>query len=344
MKRTNALISVILFVSVFIISSCQNNREKKGSVQVGTKEPKQVVNLHIERFEKDLFSINPDSVKEAVPMLKNKYGEFFEIFNFVLKLGAPKDPRYTELLKKFITDYFENLSYNKVIEVYPNLDKLTSDLNMAFTNYKEYFPGKRVPRVFTWISGWNQSIVTSDTILGIGLDLFLGKECEYYSNLGLAKYIRYTLQKEYIVPECIKTWGNTEFEFKGAENNVLNNMLYKAKIWYFAKKILPQTPDTLLFGFTPGQLKWCNNNKEQMWTYLVEHKMLFSTDLMTIKKLIDPAPFTLYFTKESPGTAAVWLGYKIIEAYMKNNTNVSLPELMQEKDYQMLLRKSNFKP
>jgi hypothetical protein len=342
MKRTNLLVLITLFASVFIINSCQSNREKTASVQAGNIEYK--THVKIERFEKDLFSINPDSVKEAIPMLQAKYGEFFEIFNYVLKLGTPKDPRYAETLKKFITDYFENLAYNKVMEIYPRLDDLTEDLNKAFTVYKEYFPEKRIPRVYTWVSGWNQSVVTSDTILGIGLDLFLGKDCEYYSNLGLAKYIRHTLQKEYIVPECIKTLGNTEFEFKGSENNVLANLLYKAKIWYFAKKILPGTPDTLLFGFTPDQLKWCNKNKEQMWTYLIEHKMLYSTDLMTIKKLIDPAPFTLYFTKESPGCATVWLGYKIIEAYMKNNPNITLPQLMQEKDYQAILRKSNFKP
>jgi len=344
MRRTSSIATIIFFTTMVIISSCQCNREKKGQISATSLVKRTEVKIHIERFEKDLFSISPDSMSLAILNLKAKYGELFDIFNYALKLGSPKDPRYPQALKKFITDYFENLSYNKVIDVYPNLDNLTNELNKAFTTYKEYFPDKRVPRVYTWLSGWNRAVVTSDTILGIGLDLFLGRNCEFYTELQLAKYIRYTLQREYIVPECIKTWAITQFEFKDSAYNVLSKMLYEAKIQFFAKKILPDTPDSLLFGFTTNQVKWCDNNREQMWTYLVEHKMLFSTDLMTIKKLVDPAPFTLYFTKESPGQATVWLGYKIIEAYMNNNKEIKLPQLMEEKDYQKILRKSNFKP
>ena len=81
-----------------------------------------------------------------------------------------------------------------------------------------------------------------------------------------------------------------------------------------------------------------------MWTYLLEYKLLFSTDYMIIRKLVFPAPFTSYFPKESPGRAVVWLGYKIIEAYMDENQTVTLPQLMEATDYQLILRKSKFKP
>jgi len=344
MKRINIVVLVLFSILLIINNSCQCSREKSKKGIAEVKPENSEVKIHIERFEKDLFSISPDSVNQAIPRLKAKYGEFFDIFNYVLKLGSSNDPKYPGVLKKFITDYFETLSYNKVMEVYPNLEKLSLDLNNAFTTYKEYFPNKRIPRVYTWVSGWNQQVVTTDTILGIGLDLFLGRNCEFYFNLQLANYIHYTFQREYIVPECIKTWGKTQFDFNDSACNVLGKVLYEAKIQYFAKKILPTTPDSLLYGFTPNQLKWCISNKEKMWTYLVEHKMFFLTDLMTIKKLAEPAPFTVYFTNESPGRATIWLGQKIIEAYMKNNPEITLPQLMQESDYQKILRKSNFKP
>ena len=80
-----------------------------------------------------------------------------------------------------------------------------------------------------------------------------------------------------------------------------------------------------------------------MWTFLVERKMLFSTDYMTINKLINPTPFTALFTNESPGRAAVWLGYKIIESYMKNN-DVSIPQLIADENYQGILERSKFNP
>jgi hypothetical protein len=345
MKRIN--MTILAFCSIFLIinTSCQCSRKK---ANVGTTEvtpEKTEVKIHIERLEKDLFSMNLDSIDQTVPKLKAKYGEFFDMFNYkVARLGSPKDVRYDYVMKKFLTDYFMSLDYNKVMSVFPNLDQLSTDLGKAFTNYKEYFPNKRIPRVFTCISGWNQSIVNSDTILGICLDKYLGRNCEYYDQLQLDKYMRYTMQKEYIVPDCMRLWGYATFSFKDSAANVLSNMLYEGKIWYYMKKILPDAPDSIVFGYTPDQLKWCNNNEKQMWTYLLEHKLLFTTDYMTVRKFIYPAPFTVYFTNESPGRAIVWLGYKIIEAYMKNNSDVTLAQLMAESDYQEILRKSNFKP
>ena len=47
--------------------------------------------------------------------------------------------------------------------------------------------------------------------------------------------------------------------------------------------------------------------------------MLFSTDGFLIRKFTGEAPFTSYFTEESPGRAVVWTGFRIIERYMSNN-------------------------
>lgn len=342
LKRFSFTVLALSMTLLIINNSCRPDRSKQVASDKAQEQTK--VKIHIDRLEKDLFAVSPDSVPQAIPGLKAKYGEFFDIFNYVLKLGHWDTPKYPESLKKFVTDYFENLSYNKVIQVYPNIDDITRDFEDAFTTYKTYFPNKRVPRIFTWISGWNQPVVTSDTIMGIGLDMYLGRNCEFYYNLQLPQYIHYTYERKYIVPDCMKMWGKAEFDFKDSATDMISKMLYEAKIQYFVKKILPNTPDSLLYGFSPSQLAWCVNNKKEMWTYLVEHKMFFTTDLMTIRKLTDPAPFTIYFTKESPGRAAVWLGQKIVDAYMKNNPNVSLAQLMQDGDYQKILRKSNFKP
>jgi len=342
MRRIRVIITIFLIALVGILTSCRNSEEKQ---TIGVKIPKAEVKIHIDRLEKDLFSMNLDSIDQTIPRIKAKYGEFFDMFNYeIVKLGSTKDPRYSEGLRKFLTDYFMSMNYTKVMQVFPNLDQVSNDLGDAFTRFKEYFPDKKIPRVFTCISGWNQSVVTSDTILGIGLDKYLGRNCEFYEKLQLDNYMRYPMQKEYIVPDCMRLWGYSNFAFKDSSANILSNMLYEGKIWYYMKKVMPETTDTIIFGFTRNQMKWCNNNEKQMWTYLLEHKLLFSTDYMTVRKLIYPAPFTIYFTNESPGRAVVWIGYKIVDSYMNNNKDITLSQLMHESDYQKILRKSNFKP
>jgi hypothetical protein len=112
---------------------------------------------------------------------------------------------------------------------------------------------------------------------------------------------------------------------------------------YAVRKLLPETPDSLLFGYTPEQFRWCQNNADIMWMSLIENKLLFSTDELTIIKFINPAPFS-FFTNEAPGRAAVWLGYKIITSYMKRNRNVTFEELLLDNDYQKILTQAKFKP
>jgi hypothetical protein len=329
---------LIIGLVIVLFNSCTCNRTK------ANKDSEKLI-IHIGRFENDLFSMNLDSAKSQVLKLKSKYGEFFDIYNYkVIQLGSSDDPKYPDNLKTFVTDYYMNLDYKKVKEVFPNVKDIEDELGKAFYRYKTYFPNKKVPRVYTCISGWNQSVFNSDTILAIALDKYLGRNCEFYKKLQLDKYMTYTMERQYIVPDCMRLWGYTEYDMKDSASNILTNMLYEAKILYFVKKMLPETNDTLIFGFTPDQLKWCNNNQKQMWTYLVEHKILFSNDILLAHKLVFPAPYTTLFTKESPGRSCVYLGLKIINSYLKSNPDVSFSQIMKETDYNKILRKSNFKP
>ena len=80
-----------------------------------------------------------------------------------------------------------------------------------------------------------------------------------------------------------------------------------------------------------------------MWTFLVEKKLLYATDYLTISKLIGPAPFSALFARESPGRAVVWLGYQIIASYMRHN-KVTLETLLRDNDYQQILKEAKFRP
>ena len=59
---------------------------------------------------------------------------------------------------------------------------------------------------------------------------------------------------------------------------------------------------------------------------------------------IEETPFTKQFGNDSPGRLGIFLGWKLIQSYMKNNPEVTLPELMQISDYQKILNNSKFKP
>jgi hypothetical protein len=335
------IVSGLLISGLFNACTCKRQKPE-AAVNIPANEK---INIKVERFDKDIFSVNIDSVGASLPSLRSKYGELFDLFNYkIANLGDSKSPKYPEELKRFVTDYYMNQDYKEVVKVYPNLNDVEQGLSDAFTTYRSYFPKNRVPRFYAMVSGWNVSVATTDTIVAISLDMYLGRKCAFYEKLQLDHYKRYAMQRDYILTDVLRAWGGTTFEFKDSVNTLLANMLYQGKMMYFVKTMIPQASDSIVFGFTPAQLHWCETNQNHIWTYLVEHKLLFSTQMMIIQKLIGPAPFTSLFTNDSPGRATVWLGSRIVDAYMKNNKDVTLAQLMAENDYQKVLRKSNFKP
>jgi hypothetical protein len=91
-------------------------------------------------------------------------------------------------------------------------------------------------------------------------------------------------------------------------------------------------------------MKFCRDNESQMWQYLVEHNLLFNTEQFTIRKLTGEAPFTGYFGKESPGRAAVWLGFRIVESYMIKNPSAKMEDMIKNTDIQGILEKAKYSP
>jgi len=233
------------------------------------------------------------------------------------------------------------------MQVYPDINILEEELQDAFRHYLYYFPERSVPAVFTCITGFNNSIITGDSVIGIGLDRYLGADCVYYPRLDIYKYISARMTPEYIVSDCMYGWALSEWDFselKYLSDNVISEMIHYGKLKYFAKCMIPESPDEIIFGFTPDQMKFCRNNEDQMWKYLIENDLLFNTDQFTIRKLIGEAPFTSYFTNESPGQAATWLGFRIVESYMMKTPGIKIEEMLNNADVQGILENAKYRP
>jgi len=322
------------------LSSCRRN-----DYRINVRHIK--VEVKIKRLEKDLFQTNPEDIAERIPDLKKEYQGFLQLFSYVINTGDINDPSFADYLTSFCTDRQNNEVYEETIKLYPDVSDLETMLSDAFRHYLHYFPDRNIPAIYTCISGFNSSIIAGDSVLGISLDKYLGADCKYYPMLDIYSYMAARMTPGYIVPDCMYAWGASDWDFEYMEypaENVLARIIHEGKLRYFQKCMLPDTPDEIIFGFTSDQMKFCRNNEAQMWQYLIEHDLLFRTDMLTERKLVGNAPFTSYFSNESPGRAAVWTGFRIVESYMARNSGVSLRELMDNKDVQLIVEKARYNP
>jgi len=328
-----------IVIGIIVITACKRNPLK---VDISTIQDK----VEIVPFGEKLFDLGEKDTLQAVTELSNEYPDFFNLFTYrIVQIGGIGDEQFPELIKTFLSDTLIDEVKTATHKEFSDLDWLEKDLQKAFKYYRFHFPDKETPTIYTYISGFNQSVVTAENIVGISLDKYLGRDSEFYRQLSSTpEYKVMNMYKERIPSDVAFAWAITEFEDPNSATNLLDNMVEKGKMMYLVDAMLPDTPDSLKIGYTETQLEWCEANEPAMWTYLIEQKMLYSTKRMDIIRYINDAPSTSGFPTESPGRAGVWIGWQIVRQYMKKHPEVTLPELMANKEYQKILNESEYDP
>jgi gliding motility-associated lipoprotein GldB len=302
------------------------------------------VDIKISRLDQDLFKISPSNRDSLLPKLKRTYGDFYNIYTKnILELGNPDDSTFSVYLREFLNDTIRIGSKKKVDSIFRDLHWLEEKLQRAFRYYKYHFPEKQIPGVYTVISGFNQSMITTKDALGISLDNYLGSKERFYTMLAIPEYKRINMIPEKIPSDAMYAWAISEFD-NAEEEDLLSAMINQGKFMYFLDAVLPDEPDSLKIGYPSGKIEWCKSHENAMWTFLIENKLLFSNDRMNIRRFTGPAPFTNSFTSESPGKTGVWLGWQIVRKFMKKHPKIKLSELMAEKDYKKILNESGYDP
>ncbi len=328
----------VCFVVAAIILSCVNNRLKINVSSI--KEEVKIV-----RYDEELFALVSNPGQQQVDALHAKYPDFTDLFTYrIIRIGDISDSTGSFMIYNFLTDSTILQSKKMVERKFSDISGLKKDLVNAFKHYRHYFPGKPLPVIYTCISGFNEPVFITDTIIGISLDKYLGADCVYYSLLDIPKYKQRHMLPAMIPVDVVRLWGLGEFEISEKATTLLDHIIHEGKLMYYTEAMLPATADTLLTGYTSEQLKWCKMNETQMWNYLIENKLLFSTKQMDIVRYINDGPTTNGFPQESPARTGIWLGRQIIRSYMKHNPGVSLPQLMADNDYQQILNAAVYTP
>lgn len=336
MPRLSKIVTQLIIIG-FLITSC-NSKDNFRNIEITP------VKISIERLDQELF--DPQfTMNEKNLQAKNKYGEFYSIYSEnLLNLGSANDPALVGALKGFVSDADVKSIYNETNKRYSDLSEIEASLNSAFGRYKTAFPEKLVPMVVSFISGFNTKLAITDSILGIGLDLYLGPQNDFYEMLRYPQYKRAGLSKEFIPRDAIYGWVSTEFDTREKEKYFLEAIVKKGKLLYVLDCLMPEIHDSLKIGYSKAQMEWAATYEPHFWGIVIEEKLLFETSISKYYKYLQDGPFTSGLDHSSPPRYGEWLGWKIVRSFMKNNQDVDLRALLEMSDAQELLNKSGYKP
>jgi len=292
----------------------------------------------IKRYEKALFSLDKKHLRQGMASLNPDYSFF---------LGAQWQDTINILrIYNFLNDPNINELYDLTIKKYPDVTFLEEDLTDAFNRFRQAYPEKPVPQVFTYVSGLDldNPVYYFDTAMAVGLDLFLGSDVQAYLKAGIPKYKINRFTPENLLPQCMLAVSDNLIRVDEKSNTLLDQMIQAGKALYFLDVTLPDVQDEHKIGYSAAQLEWSHNNESKIWAFIIEHQLLFSSDPQGISKMMTDAPYTSGFAAESPGRLGAYIGWQIVRAYMKEAEGVTLKKLMEDTDAQHILKLSQFKP
>lgn len=303
------------------------------------------VQVDITAFYEDLFSFSFDSLEEYLPFLEEKYGDYFVKYcTGVIGTGHPAEKGFIENMKTFLSYAPNQEVLDSVRLVFGEAEWLKEELIQGFKYHKYYFPESKEPHIYLHISGFNQSVVADSSWLSVSVEKYLGADCLFYEWLSIPVYLRRGMIPKKVVPDIFKAMAMSDYPYDVSPDHLLNQMVYQGKILYYVNQMNPFLEDTLLFNYSHDQLKWVRKNEANMWATMVEKKHLFSTNRMTIQRYVGDSPFTYFFGQDSPGQTGHYLGYRIVQSFMKKHTEVALSDLMKMKDGQELFTQSGYRP
>ncbi|WP_235291474.1 gliding motility lipoprotein GldB [Portibacter lacus] len=332
-------IYIFSIVTMLLLFSCGTDQEEIPNVS----DIDGSFNLY--RIEQDIMSADTNNLQEVFL----QHPAFMEIYlNNIMGFTQNQEENITG----FITDSNINLLYQATQIQYGDFSSLTKDFEEAFQFYKYYFPERDVPDLYTFISEYGiQRFVFSDEdgkdALGIGLDLFLGGDYPYAqfipNNPAFSQYLIRRFDKTHLVKRSI---GALVEDILGENtgNNLLEKMIHNGKKLYILDRLLPTTPDSVIIEYTTDQMSWVEDNQVEMWAYLLKEDLFYESDINKINKLVNPSPNSPGMPNEAPGRTANYLGWKIVDAFMKRQSNYFIQDLVNEKDAQKILNESKFKP
>jgi len=181
-------------------------------------------------------------------------------------------------------------------------------------------------------------------VMVVALDVYLGKDFFLYPYLGLPHYKIRCMAPEYLTVDIMKALYFEEVWTNPKQKTLLDRMIDGGKLLYYLDAIFPETPDSLKICYTTEKLKWAEENEEQVWAFIVQNELLYSTDFKTQSNLIQDGPFTTGLSNESPARLGHFIGWKIVRAYMARHSDTSLQELVELDDAQLILQNSGYKP
>ena len=332
------IVTIILCICLFSCSSKKDPDVSNISVTLTT-----------ERFEKDFFDTSTSNLLSYLKQINSNSPTFVQTYLTQILTVDPLWPADTAAayVNGFIKAY--RPVYDSAEKIFSDFSPYEQEIKKGLQYVKFYFPGYKLPeKIITYIGpadGFGDGI-TKEALL-VGLQVHLGKNNPLYKTTLVEEtypeYVSQRFEPGYIVVNCIKNIVNDMFPQKGEDKPLINQMIENGKRLYVLSRLLPQTEDYKIMGFSKVQMADSYNHEPVIWDLFIKNSLLQIADKNITKNYVDESPKTQELGEGAPGNVGSFAGWQIVKKYMQKKPATNLQELMKL-DNEILFEEAKYKP
>jgi hypothetical protein len=316
---------IFFILSLLVTSSCTHNP----------------LNVNVDEVSLDLKFINLDSIfvhtetKKLASTILNSGILENEILAYelgqCLGVGPLSDSGTVDRIKLFVNDPFVKRVENRIAEKFADNSKKKEEIRTGFKHLKYHFPQAVFPKNIVFInSHFASNVFCTQQEVGVSLERYLGAETDVIKELPdpIFQWIKDKMDAQYLTRDVLTAWIMTHF-IPEAKGNTAEQLIYWGKIIYLTEAAFPDMPKNIIMRYSVEDLVWANKNEYSFWQYLVKEKMLFSENEREQMNFLSDAPFTVGLPEKGPDRLGQFIGWKMVQSFMKANPKMSLADMVQ---------------
>ncbi|MEI7583058.1 gliding motility protein [Runella sp.] len=303
---------------------------------IGCKDQPQEIPVTVRRLEKELFAAKSPADLEVLVQKNPFLRDYF---------GIPKGAADTLITNQLYSNINnpDLQKFNEELQTqFGDLASLKTQIQQAFGQIKAAYPDFKTPQIITAVTGFMGSdLYVSDSVIVIGLDYFGGSKAKYRPQLHEYQLRRY--QQDYIVPAILFFISQKYNKVPAEDQTLLADMIWYGKGFEFVKHVSPETPDSLIIGYSQTQLDDVYASQQDIWAYFLDRKLIYQTWDAEKERFIGERPATVEISQYCPGAIGRWVGWRIVSRYLQEKPTTKLEELMATTNVRQILEESKYK-